>query len=306
MDSYLRSYLLLAILVPGVLAFLVAQSDESPFFEFQPLEIVWYLLLVPLYLLLYIFLFGEGYGLLAKNPDKAEIPKLRYIMSRIGLFGMAVDIILMYAVSLKIIGFEHYKNLFYLIPLCFAILLYGALRMNKATITDHLQSTRLAAVIFVSMIAIIPSACVQYHEDEVIDINISDEQFVLVVDAPMVEWRVFYYAIDDVELRSNVEFRHSTFGYENDTIRSGTWSLDFDPYVTVSKVATYKDVELYITLIYEGEIYVLNMSTEDDTRALYNTIVSKRTGYGIARYRFLPSAAITSPWRYSTRRLGTR
>ncbi len=305
MDSYLRSYLLLAILVPGVLAFLVAQFDESPFFEFQPLEIVWYLLLVPLYLLLYIFLFGEGYGLLAKNPDKAEIPKLRYIMSRIGLFGMAVDIILLYAVSLKIIDFEYYKNMFYLIPFTMIILLFGALRMGKATIRDHLQSTRLAAVIFVSMIAIIPSACVQYHEDD-IDIKITDEQYALVVDAPMVEWIVFYYAIDGVELRSNVEFRHSTFGYENDNIRSGTWSVDLDPYVTVCKVATYKDVELYITLVCGGEIYILNMSTEDDTRSLYDTIVSKLTGYGIARYRFLPSAAITSTWRYSTRRSGTR
>jgi hypothetical protein len=278
MDLRLRTYLLLAIAVPSLMSLMaINMSLDFNLDEVKYQIIIWYACLVPIYLLLYGYLFGEGYRLFKRDPAKTEIPELRYVSSRVCFFAMASCILVLYAASLWLVGSEDYVYLLYLIVPVMLLSLVFVLFRKKRRIGDHLPSTQIAAVIFVSMIALIPSYLIQNQEEPEDEINIQIVFGIVNVQAPMVDGSYDLYRINELYYVEEFDTGFPTFGYETDRIRSGIWMSHENPYSSEFTLAGYKSCGSYIIIVdSDNSVKALNQETEELTLELYERMAEIR------------------------------
>lgn len=276
MDLRLRTYLLLAISVPTLMSIMaIRMSLDFNFDEVKYHILIWYACLVPIYLLLYGFLFGEGYRLFKRDPAKTEIPELRFVSSRICFFAMASCILVLYAASLWLVGRDEYVYLLYLIVPVMLLSLVCVLFRKKRRIGDHLPSTQIAAVIFVSMIALVPSYLIQNHEESIDEVEVQVIFDVVNLQAPMVEGHYNLNIINELFYVEVFDTGFATFGYESDRIRSGIWMSYENPYFLEFTLAGYKSCDTYIIIVdTDGSAVVFNQETEAETKALYDRLAA--------------------------------
>jgi hypothetical protein len=278
MDLRMRTYLLLAISVPTILT--LVTIDRQPYFDLdylRPYILVWYGCLVPIYLLLYGFLFGEGYKLLKRDPQKTEVPELRFVSSRICACAMVSCILVLYSASLWLVHRDEYVYLLYpIIPIMLLPLISVSLR-KKYRLGEHLPSTQIAAVIFVTMIALIPSYLIQNHEEANDEINIQIVLGTVNVQAPMVDGHYDLYRINELYYVEYFDTGFQTFGYESDRIRSGIWMSHDNLYLNEFTLAGYKSCDSYIIIVdSDNTAKALNQETVAETLELYERMAEIR------------------------------
>ena len=274
MDLRLRTYLLLAISVPTLMSLMaINMSLDFNLEEVKYQILIWYACLVPIYLLLYGFLFGEGYRLFKRDPAKTEIPELHYVSSRICFFAMASCILVLYAASLWLVGRDEYVYLLYLIVPVMLLSLVCVLFRKRRRIGDHLPSTQIAAVIFVSMIALIPSYLIQNQEEPIDEVEVQVDFDIVNVQAPMVDGHYNLNIINELFYVEEFDTGFPTFGYESDRIRSGIWMSHENLYFEEFTLAGYKSCDTYIIIVdSDNTAIAFNQETEEDTKALYDRL----------------------------------
>lgn len=278
MDLRMRTYLLLAIAVPTLLSLVAIHLD--PVIDLDAAKryiLVWFGCLVPIYLLLYGFLFGEGYRLLKRDPPKAEIPELRYVSSRICFCAMVCCILLLYSGSMWLVGREEYIYPLYPIVPIMLFSTVSFLFRKKRRLGEHLPSTQMAAVLFISMIALIPAYCIQNQEPANDEINVQIVFDVVDVQAPMVDVQYNLNMVVEVIYVETFDTGFATFGFESDRIRSGVWMSYENLYNHEFTIAGYKSCQSYILIIDSGyTVMAINQETEEDTYALYERMADIR------------------------------
>ncbi|HHT75539.1 MAG TPA: DUF3784 domain-containing protein [Methanomassiliicoccaceae archaeon] len=120
----------------------------------------------------------------------------------------------------------------------------------------------ITAVIVIVLVLVAPAGGV--------DASLQDDG--LKVDAPMVNKLIPYDQIDSVELRDDLDIGRRVGGFGGTNIRSGNFNNDeFGRYV----LASYNDVPLHIVVRHSGGILAFNLSTVEDTQAMFEDLKAR-------------------------------